>query len=159
MSCPFKHLWPKGAGEGEPAATAAPNAVAALGAAHAAPLSGGDAQEVAPGPAAATARPPAGHTPAARPAAAGRPPAGLDPATPGAAGAAGSGQCPFLSGLGGMGLAPAASGDAGEGQAGGASGVAGPEASSTAGAPAVCPLGFGSSKQPELWEFHCLLCK
>ena len=34
-----------------------------------------------------------------------------------------------------------------------------PPAPASSAAPAVCPLGFGSSQQPRMGQFHCIICK
>lgn len=144
MSCPFRHLWPNGAGEATRASAAAPPPA------------------------------PAGHTPAADDQQQGAPP----PATPttsansppAADAAADEARCPFLAGVAGVAVAPSsttAGGRAAEAelqpqaqpqqqaQPAGES----PEASPSTATVAVCPLGFGSSRQPKLGQFHCLLCK
>ncbi|KAL4421602.1 hypothetical protein ABPG75_010893 [Micractinium tetrahymenae] len=134
--CPIRHLWPAAPGAAQDAA----------------------APPAAPQPAAAVAAAP--HTP-------GSSSVGQD--APAAA------QCPFMSKIGGMAVqntATSGPGTAGTGAkvtptsaaakpgapAGEAAGA--PPAAAASPRPAVCPLGFGGGgQQPQLGEFHCLICR
>ena len=172
MSCPFKHLWPSGAAPqaGQVAASAAGSQDGQPGGRSEPAASGGCPFSRAAAAGGSSARTASAAPPAAGAATSRQDQEGLQPTTPASApDAASPVQCPFLAGVHGVSLqAPAAADSAGaasEAPAPAGSGSAVPQAAApsaaaaAAAAPAVCPLGFGSSQQPRLGEFHCLICK
>jgi hypothetical protein len=144
MSCPFRHLWPKGSGEATAATGAAAPPPPVADARHTRGADPADAeQQGAPSPTTPTSSA-GGQT--------------TDQAAPAGA------RCPFLAGVGGVSLSSttAAAGAAGAAQPPAQQEqqlAAGPGADSSAAPPATCPLGFGSGRQPKLGEYHCMLCK